>query len=215
MDYTAGVPEPVASEAVSAQARSWGVPAASGQIDRIAAYFDLLLEWNVRVNLTGARSLEELLGDHLPDSFALARLCPAASVVVDVGAGGGLPGVPFSVLRPDCRTLLVEPRAKRTAFLATAKRVLGCATMEVARCRHDELSRGSFDVASSRATFPPEAWIEAGSPLVRAGGRVVVFTAVALPYNQGGFALVDSVEYGTRAGVPRWAGAFVPRETWG
>jgi 16S rRNA (guanine527-N7)-methyltransferase len=180
----------------------------------IADYLGLLLQWNVRVNLTGARTADELVGDHLPDSFALAQLVPAGARVVDVGAGGGLPGVPFAVLRPDCHVLLVDPRAKRTAFLAAAKRMVGAgASMEVARCRHDELLPLSFDVASSRATFAPEEWLAVGSPLVKVDGRVVVFAATPLGDEVPGCLLVDSVRYATDSGAPRWVGAYVPRGT--
>src|SRR6185295_9811748 len=107
------------------------------------------------INLTGARTLDELAADHLPDAFALAEAVPPGAALVDVGSGGGLPALPFAVLRPDVRLTLVEPRAKRVAFLRTAVRELGLAGELVAGHAAD-LPAGAFDVAASRATFPPE-----------------------------------------------------------
>jgi 16S rRNA (guanine527-N7)-methyltransferase len=208
------VADSVVLEAISAQAGTWGVAVTPSQVEGIVGFFAEMVRWNARVNLTGASSVEELIGDHLPDSFALARLVPAGARVVDVGAGGGLPGVPFALLRPDCRTTLVEPRAKRCAFLSTAKRMVGgAALLEVARCRHDKLPRQAFGVASSRATFAVAEWVAVGLALVQPGGRVIVFAAnqVALPGEA--CVLADSVEYTTISGVRRWAGAFVPRGT--
>lgn len=213
-DYTALMVGIAVTEAISALAGAWGWPATAAQMERIGAYFETLLQWNARVNLTGARSMDELIGEHLPDSFALARLVPAGARVADVGAGGGLPGVPFSVLRPDCRALLVEPRAKRVAFLGAARRcVEAAAVFEVARCRHDELSEGSFDVACSRATFQPEEWLALARPLLASGGRVVVFAAKGVVAQSSTWELAGSVEYATAQGAPRWAGVFVPRGT--
>src|SRR4029079_16814605 len=89
------------------------------------AFWSLLLTWNARINLTGAGTRDELLGEHFPDALAMASLVPPGARLVDVGSGGGLPAVPLSVLRPDLGLTLVEPRAKRVAFLRTAVRTLG------------------------------------------------------------------------------------------
>ena len=202
------------TELITTLARAWESPATRLQVEKIAAYVDLLVQWNASVNLTGARRPEDVVEDHLPDSFALAKLVPANAAIVDVGAGGGLPGVPFAVLRPDCQTTLLEPRAKRTAFLGAARRVLaGFAAFEIVRGRHDELPVGTFDVAASRATFQPDEWLDVGSPLVRKGGDVIVFTTAVLDGSSAGLLLRESVAYSTPRGVARWAGAFVPRGT--
>jgi 16S rRNA (guanine527-N7)-methyltransferase len=174
----------------------------------------LLLRWNARVNLTGARTLDDLLEDHLPDSFALARLASVGAKVVDVGAGGGLPGVPFALLRRDCRVTLVEPRAKRTAFLSTARReVGGSAELEVLRAREEELSAGMFDVATSRATFQPLEWLVLASRLLVPGGVAVVLASGPIEGDREGYSLRDAVSYETGRCASRWAGAFVPRGT--
>jgi 16S rRNA (guanine527-N7)-methyltransferase len=179
----------------------------SGEQQRgLEAFWRLLLTWNARINLTGARSQDELVGEHLPDALAMGSLVPQGASVVDVGAGGGLPGVAFAVLRPDTRLTLVEPRAKRVAFLRTAVRELGLSA-EVVDGRMEDLGAALYDVASSRATFAPAEWIERARVLAP---RTVVFAArrteVALPGDLG----VEAEEvYQTASGHPRWAGLLV------
>jgi len=98
-------------------AEEWKFPLSPETTKRVIEFCRLLIAWNVRVNLTGARTVAEVVGEHVVDAFAMARLVPPGSSVVDVGAGGGLPGVAFAILRPDARLTMVEPRAKRVAFL--------------------------------------------------------------------------------------------------
>jgi 16S rRNA (guanine527-N7)-methyltransferase len=176
---------------------------------RLEQFYDLLLTWNRQINLTGARSLEELLSEHLPDSFALSQLVPQGATVADVGSGGGLPALPFALLRPDVPVTLFETRAKRVAFLRTAVRELGIVSATVAgRFTPAALPVGKrFDVASSRATFPPEEWLTLSRQALVEGGRVVVFdTASAL--DPLGAHLVAATDYRTGRGHVRRAASY-------
>jgi 16S rRNA (guanine527-N7)-methyltransferase len=74
------------------------VTVSSAQAGTLDAFWSLLLSWNARINLTGARTPAELLGEHFPDALAMARLVPPNARVLDVGSGGGLPVLPFAVL---------------------------------------------------------------------------------------------------------------------
>jgi 16S rRNA (guanine527-N7)-methyltransferase len=155
-------------------AAAFGSPLLPETEGQLLAFAGLMMQWNARINLTGARSEGELVEDHFPDSFALRELVPAGATLVDVGTGGGLPAIPFALLRPDVSLTLVEPRAKRVAFLRTALRTLGM-TAEVVADRIETLAPGrSFDTAVARATFPPAEWLERGRGLVAPGGRVVL-----------------------------------------
>ena len=191
-----------------ALASTWGLVLTPAQVERLDAYIALLHTWNARVNLTGARTRETLVGEHLPDSLAMLHLVPPAARIVDVGAGGGLPALPFALLRPDASLTLVEPRAKRAAFLRTAVRELGLPRVEVHAVRVESLGPDTraFDVATSRATFPPPEWLRFGLGLVRPGGRVLVFAAA--PLFTEAARLVDEIRYNTYRGHARWAGAY-------
>lgn len=162
--------------ALAAAAAAFARELSPAEAAGILKFCRLVMTWNQHINLTGAGSVQELLASHIPDSFALSALVPGGVSLVDVGSGGGLPALPFAVLRPDVALTLVEPRAKRAAFLRTATRELGLAA-EVRGCRAEDLPGGGFDVASSRATFPPRRWLEEGRRLVLPGGRVVLFLA--------------------------------------
>jgi 16S rRNA (guanine527-N7)-methyltransferase len=189
-------------------AQAWDLTPSAERSARLQAFVSRMLEWNARINLTGAKSRQELVGEHLVDSFVISRFLPAGCSLVDIGAGGGLPGIPLAVLRPDVRLTLVEPRAKRVAFLRTVVHELALQSVEVLRCRSDDLKAGAFDVCVSRATFPPEEWLRVGRGLARVGGLVLVLANARLEAADTSARLVNSAEYTTVCGRSRWMGAF-------
>ena len=165
--------------ALQALAAEWHTPLDEASASALLRFAELLIAWNARINLTGARTVGELIAAHLPDAFALARTLDAPVTVVDVGSGGGLPALPLAILRPSLRLTLAEPLAKKVAFLRTAVRELGLSSVSVLPTRAEELPAGAYDVAMSRATFPPAEWLVVARRLVRPGGRILVLTVPA------------------------------------
>ena len=169
-----------ARAALKSLAGVWRVPVTDDQTGRLLQFAELLLQWNERINLTGAGSVEALVDEHLPDSFAVASVLGEPASVVDVGSGGGLPAIPLAILRPALGIRLVEPLAKKVAFLRTAVRELDLAGRVSVDQRRIERGvatpGGAVDVALSRATFPPAEWLAVGRKLVRPGGLVLVLT---------------------------------------
>jgi 16S rRNA (guanine527-N7)-methyltransferase len=168
------------------ESTSWSVPLSAGQTDALRQYSTLLMTWTARINLTGAVSLENLAAEHLPDSFALAAVLPGAEPlrIVDVGSGGGLPAIPLALLRPHLQIQLIEPIAKKAAFLRTAVRELGLAprvTVTVGRAESllPLAPPSAFDVAISRATLAPLEWISLAVQLVRPGGRAFILASAS------------------------------------
>ena len=162
----------------------WGFPIDLEQTALLLRFADLLVRWNQSINLTGAKSNAAVVTEHYPDAFALAKRLAGPARLVDIGSGGGLPALPLALLRPQLTVLLCEPIAKKAAFLRTAIRELTLSDRLALETRHgedlaadlaDEPPR-RFDVATSRATFPPEVWLALGRRLVRPGGRVFVLT---------------------------------------
>jgi 16S rRNA (guanine527-N7)-methyltransferase len=188
--------------------RQWAFSVAADVADSIALYMQQLLLWNERVNLTGARNIADLLGEHLPDSFALAKLIPEGAQVIDVGSGAGLPAIPFAILRSDCQVTLVEPRAKRVAFLNTAVRTCGCKGISILRKRFEDLHEVRFSVATSRATFSPEAWLKMAPSLLSPNGMIIVLTTSQVQLDSPQPTLIDSIEYRSSSGASRWAGSY-------
>jgi 16S rRNA (guanine527-N7)-methyltransferase len=169
--------------AIAELVAEWGVPCDESQTGALVRYGSLLLTWNARINLTGAGSLADLAGQHLPDSFALASRLAAAAEVVDIGSGGGLPAIPLGILRPRLGMRLIESRSKRVAFLRTAVRELGLGSrLAVEHARGEAVAdarSGSFDVAISRATLTPQVWVDLATRLVGPGGRIFALLAGA------------------------------------
>ena len=186
----------------------WSVPGAAAAADLIRRYFALLLTWNARINLTGARTVEALEGEHLPDALAMSRLVRPGARVLDVGAGGGLPALPFAILRPDARVTLLEPRTRRVAFLRTACRDLALTNAEVIEGRLESQDRPApFDILSSRATFPPADWLELAVPHLGPGAQVLVFSHTELP-PPSGYDVTTSLAYETATHHPRFVAAY-------
>jgi 16S rRNA (guanine527-N7)-methyltransferase len=193
-------------EALTREAANWAVPCEGAQREAIARYGALLLTWTSRINLTGAVSLEDLAAEHLPDSFALAsRLSDAGALSgIDVGSGGGLPALPLSILCPNLSLRLLEPIAKKAAFLRTAIRELGLAPrVTVENRRVQAVPPGRYDVALSRATFPPPAWLPIAADLVRPGGRVFLLAAAAADWSSPPASLTTTGQW-PYLGERRW-----------
>ncbi len=162
----------------------WGFGPGAEEMAMLLQFAELLVRWNQSINLTGAKSVGAVVSEHYPDAFALARRLDGPARLVDVGSGGGLPALPLALLRPGLVIRLCEPIAKKAAFLRTAIRELKLndrVTLESRRAETlaaelTEAGAQRFDVATSRATFAPELWLELGRRLVRPGGRVFVLT---------------------------------------
>jgi 16S rRNA (guanine527-N7)-methyltransferase len=148
----------------------------------IATWLERLEEWNARIDLTAARTREELVDLMLADAFILAAHLPQGARVVDVGTGAGAPGLALAILRSDLGLTLVEPLAKRTSFLRTVLGAIGRADVVIERAKSDALAgRRAWDHAVSRATLAPGAWLEAGATLAAPGGAVWVLLAKEAP----------------------------------
>lgn len=126
--------------------------------------------------LIGPRELDRLWDRHLLNSAVLAELLPQNSRVVDVGSGAGLPGIPLAIARPDLDVTMLEPMARRVAWLEEVDAELGLG-VTVLRGRAEEgrvrtLLAGA-DVVTARAVAPLERLTKWCLPLLRTGGRML------------------------------------------
>jgi 16S rRNA (guanine527-N7)-methyltransferase len=171
---------------VAAGAAAHGVEVDSGALAALAAFGELFLRWNERINLGGRIERRGLVEEHFTDAFAARRFVGQDNRVVDVGTGGGLPGLPLALVCPDIRMDLWEPTAKKVAFLRTAIRELRLGDRVKVNAgrmgpQNPRWADCAYDVAMSRATFSPSEWLGMGSHLVRPGGKVLVFATGELP----------------------------------
>jgi 16S rRNA (guanine527-N7)-methyltransferase len=145
---------------------------------RVQQYAGLLLEWNRRINLTGARSMAELEG-HLADAQRLLSLdWSGVESVVDIGSGGGLPAIPLAIQLPHIWFTLVEADRRKAAFLLHVVGTLALQNVAVSAVRaevlgHDPAFRERFDRATARAAAPPAVLLELALPFLRVGGLLI------------------------------------------
>jgi 16S rRNA (guanine527-N7)-methyltransferase len=163
---------PSEHEALSAGLSTAGVEPALAE--SLAAYGAMLLEANRKVNLTGAKDVAALL-PHLLDALTLAE--DVRDSLVDVGSGGGLPGIPLA-LATGARVLLIEPIAKKATFLERALGELAIDGMVMAAraevvARRAEF-RETFAFATARAVASASAVAELTVPFLRLGGRALL-----------------------------------------
>lgn len=148
---------------------------------RLAAYGVLLLEANRKVNLTGAKDAAGLL-PHLLD--ALTLVYDVTDSLVDVGSGGGLPGIPLAIAT-GARVVLIEPIAKKTAFLERALVALGLDGEAIAEraeiVARDARFRERFAFATARAVSRASTVAELTVPLLRLGGRALLQRTIMEP----------------------------------
>jgi 16S rRNA (guanine527-N7)-methyltransferase len=124
------------------------------QVQQIQQYTRILWTWNEKVNLTAIRDPLEILYRHFCESMYGAVLLPVENRrLADVGSGGGFPGIPLKIIRPDLHIFLVESNAKKATFLAEVVRELGLKDVRVLVNRYQELGEelAPLDAVCSRA----------------------------------------------------------------
>ncbi len=143
-----------------------------GTLDRLARYADLLTEWQGRMNLVGPSTLDDIWGRHFADSAQLARLVPKSAAWLDIGAGGGFPGLVLAAMSWG-RFTLVESIAKKCRFLEAVRDALALDNVAIINARVEELPTLGVDVATARAAAPLDVLLDWGIRHVRPGGLYV------------------------------------------
>jgi 16S rRNA (guanine527-N7)-methyltransferase len=154
------------------------------QFDKFETYYHELMEWNRRINLTAITDYEDVQVNHFLDALTVVLVWqppPGDTVpkVIDVGTGGGIPGVPLKIVFPKIRLALLEATAKKAAFLHHLQDRLKLEDTEIMVNRaeevaHDTRYRERFDLVLSRAVAPLPTLAELTLPFCTIGGSVVV-----------------------------------------
>jgi 16S rRNA (guanine527-N7)-methyltransferase len=158
-----------------------GIALDAHQREQLGAYLALLAKWNKTYNLTAIREPARMVTHHVLDALAVLPHLPSTKAlrVLDVGSGGGVPGIPLSIARPDWRVVMVDPNHKKAAFLTQATIELGL-TNAVARATrvealHDE---APFDVVISRAFADLETFAATSARHLAPNGMLVAMKGV-------------------------------------
>ncbi|HWV19157.1 MAG TPA: 16S rRNA (guanine(527)-N(7))-methyltransferase RsmG [Rhodocyclaceae bacterium] len=161
-------------------AAAMGVALSEAAVDKLLAYQALMIKWNRTYNLTAIRDPEEMLVQHLLDSLVVAPLLPHGPLTLaDVGSGGGLPGIPLAIARPEIQVTLIETSSKKSAFQQQVKIELGLSNVSVYSGRvEDYKDKGSFDAVISRAFAELKDFVTWSGDLAKPQGRLYAMKGV-------------------------------------
>ena len=181
-------------------------------VEQFKGYMEGILEWNEKINLTAITEKEEFIAKHFVDSV----LCHGfkeyrnAETIIDVGTGGGFPGVPLAIVSPDKDFMLADSLNKRLKVINTLTGELGIENVETVHGRAEELAknkmyRQSFDICISRAVANMAVLAEYCLPFIKKGGYLLAYkgpdaeeelerAANAIKILGGKFVRIESVE---------------------
>ena len=169
---------------ISARFAELGVATSDAEIQLLTDYFCLLAKWNSQINLTAlpaGSAADSAIDRLLVEPIVASRLVSAIDkLAIDLGSGGGSPGFPLKIGAPQLRTVLVESRERKCAFLRDVARSLSLKNVEVVNARFETLSSrvdlaGLADLVSFRAVrADPSLWATVGG-LLKPGGRAFWF----------------------------------------
>ena len=173
---------------VSQQLDAIGVSLDNQQIQLMAAYLDMMLQTNKQFNLTAIKELDPAWERHIIDSLTLVPGLiewPPESRLIDVGTGGGLPGIPIAIALPHLKVTLLETTGKKARFCQQVVDTLGLKNIVIINNRSETLGqnrlyREHFDMAVSRAVGPMRVLLEFMLPLVKVGGWMYALKGPAL-----------------------------------
>ena len=147
--------------------------------EKLLAYLALLAKWNRTYNLTALRDEAAMVAVHLLDSLVLLPHLGAIRSLADVGSGGGLPGIPLALARPEVAVSLIESSQKKASFLKQAKIELALTKVTIECARAEEVAPATpFEAVISRAFSDLAAFVRAAGHLLAPGGRLLAMKGV-------------------------------------
>lgn len=169
-------------ELLRVSAASMGVELNDTQVQQFIKYYEILVEWNSFMNLTGITEYEEVVQKHFVDSLALCKAMDVHSVssLIDIGTGAGFPGIPLKIAYPHLKVTLLDSLQKRIKFLNEVVMQLGLEEVETIHGRAEDfakpsMKRESYDVCVSRAVANLASLSEYCLPYVNLGGYFVPY----------------------------------------
>jgi 16S rRNA (guanine527-N7)-methyltransferase len=161
----------------------FGLELTSDQLQQLLVYLDLLLRWNRRINLTAVRSPEECVTRHFAESLYVVRWVELRGSLLDIGSGAGFPGLALKLAASSLQEVLLEPSAKKRAFL---KEVARACRMEDIEVRGDRLEgfaltsqAGAFGTVTCRAVGHLDELLPLAERCLEPGGRLCLWLGAA------------------------------------
>ncbi len=152
------------------------------QIEQFLSYYDLLIEWNEKINLTAITEFHDVVYKHFIDSLCIKSIIDMTSIesMIDVGTGAGFPGIPIKILYPDIKITLMDSLKKRLSFLDIVIANLSLSNIFTTHGRAEDLGhhkdyRENYDLCVSRAVANLSTLTELCIPFVRTGGYFISY----------------------------------------
>jgi 16S rRNA (guanine527-N7)-methyltransferase len=170
-------------EKLESGAKRLGIDLTPHQLEQFQLYYQELVDWNRRMNLTRITDYDEVQIKHFLDSLTVVPALKPSTLkesfrIIDVGTGAGIPGIPLKILLPDIKLVLLDATAKKASFLHHIKRELALDDVEIVVGRAEEVAhqvsyREKFELVLSRAVAKLPALVELTLPFCAVGGRFV------------------------------------------
>jgi 16S rRNA (guanine527-N7)-methyltransferase len=176
-----------------------GIELPEAALQKLAAYAALLAKWNRVYNLTAIRDASQIVTHHLLDSLVILPHLASVKTLADIGSGGGLPGIPLAIARPDLTVTSIETVNKKSSFQQQARIELKLDNFHPVCARVEEVRQSpGFDGVVSRAFAELADFVRLSGHLLAPGGRLYAMKGV-YPHEEiarlpEGFALAQALE---------------------
>lgn len=144
---------------------------------QFVAFRELLLKWNAKTNLTAITEIKEIEEKHFSDSLSLLPFLLPPCRLLDLGTGGGFPGIPLKIALPELEVVLLEARQKKVSFLQAAIAELGLSKIQAYAGRAEDSQvqekLGLFDVVISRATWELKDFLSVAAVYLKKDGKII------------------------------------------
>lgn len=146
------------------------------EFEKFELYYNLLTEYNEKINLTAITERSEVFSKHFADSIAAADFISGS--VLDVGAGAGFPSLPLKIIKPSLKVTMADSLLKRVEFLKTVIERLNLSGISAVHSRAEDLKKDVlYDCAIARAVAPLNVLAEYMLPFTKVGGKVIAYKA--------------------------------------
>lgn len=167
-------------EELVSKLNSYGFSLSDNQKDQFQRYYELLLEWNEKINLTAITEQSEVIEKHFLDSILPSNAFEMASKVIDIGSGAGFPGIPLKIIRPDLDITLLDSLNKRINFLNIVIDELKLKNIRAIHGRSEDIAkmpiyREKFDIVTARAVAKLNILAEYSIPFIKVNGKFIAY----------------------------------------
>lgn len=170
---------PLLRDRLDAGLKVLGITLDDGKRDQLLQYIALLDKWNKVYNLTAVREPERMIGLHILDSLSVVPHLGNCSNIIDVGTGGGLPGIPLAITNAALQVTMLDTIAKKTTFVRQAIGDLGLKNADIVTGRVEDYQPAiKFDCVISRAFAELKDFVEGAGHLCTAGGAMLAMKGV-------------------------------------